>query len=91
MSPNTNRLADGSYDVNAPALPCPGTVLGPPYSSTDVLATCAVIVVGAAKRREVAVMMHSYGAVVGCEALKNIEIEKPSTYDTSFGVRGRRW
>lgn len=73
---NANRLADVSHDVNLSVLPLLALFLPPPDFPTAVSVTCALIMVEVARGREVVMMRHSHGTVVGCEASRGIKIKK---------------
>ena len=70
-------LEKAHYSVFCPKLPSAGTIPATPSFDEDVKsirnAVGSVIETG----KEVVVVMHSYGAVPGCEALKGLKVKAP--------------
>lgn len=66
-------LVKAGYKVLTPALPSSNTNPATLAFSADVVAIRAAIDGEIALGKEVVVVMHSYGAVVGCEAMKGIK------------------
>ena len=54
--------------------------------STDVSAVRAVVTVKEIKGKDVVLVMHSHGAVVGCEALRRTQITNTCMYSHHFGL-----
>ncbi|KAI9881514.1 MAG: hypothetical protein M1830_000077 [Pleopsidium flavum] len=68
-------LEKAGYSVFAPRLPSSGTIPALPDFDEDVKVVHSAIQSVIDTGKEVVVAMHSYGAVVGCEALKGLKIK----------------
>ncbi|KAL8896207.1 MAG: hypothetical protein Q9207_007816, partial [Kuettlingeria erythrocarpa] len=69
-------LERAAYSVFAVTLPSSGTVPAVPDFSLDVAAIRTAIGSTIATGKDVLLVLHSYGAVVGCEALKGIKADE---------------
>ena len=69
------RLEKAGYSVFAPALPSTATKPALPSFDEDVKIVHNAIQSVVDTGKEVIVVMHSYGAVVGCEALRGIKVK----------------
>ncbi len=61
-------LSKAGYTVLTPALPSTKSVPTAPDFSSDILAVGAAILSEIEKGNDVVLVMHSFGAIVGCEA-----------------------
>ena len=69
------RLEKAGYSVFAPALPSAATKPALPSFDEDVKIVHNAIQSVVDTGKETIVVMHSYGAVVGCEALRGIKVK----------------
>lgn len=69
------RLEKAGYSVFAPTLPSANTKPALPSFDEDVKIVHNVIQSVIDTGKEVVVVMHSYGAVVGCEALRGVKVK----------------
>ncbi|KAL8831303.1 MAG: hypothetical protein Q9170_005361 [Blastenia crenularia] len=69
-------LERAGYSVFAPTLPSAGTVPAVLSFASDVSILRNAISSTLAVGKDVILVMHSYGAVVGCEALKGVKIDE---------------
>ena len=80
------RLEKAGYSVFAPILPSSGTVPALPDFNEDVKvirhAVESMIVAG----KDVVVVMHSYGAIPGCEALRDLKVKEINSLDATGGI-----
>ena len=73
------RLERAGYSVISPALPSSGTTPAVPSFDDDVRVIRHAVKSLIDTGKQVVVVMHSYGAVPGCEALRDLEyIGKPN-------------
>ena len=79
-------LEKAGYSVVAVSLPSSGTVPAVPDFSADVDIIRSVVTSTLAIGKDVVLVMHSYGAVVGCEALKGIKQDEADLLMESDGV-----
>ncbi|KAL8842035.1 MAG: hypothetical protein Q9176_002973 [Flavoplaca citrina] len=79
-------LEKAGYSVVAVSLPSSGTVPAVPDFSADVDIIRSVVTSTLAIGKDVVLVMHSYGAVVGCEALKDIKRDEANLLMESDGV-----
>lgn len=86
LSPLAKRLTDIGYDVKVPAVPSPGTVPAVPDLWTTMSAVPTVTTAEIVNGKDVVMIMHSHGAVVGGEALKGITTKKRARYNNYFGI-----
>ena len=68
----TPRLEKAGYSVFAPSLPSSGAEHAEPNFSGDVSVVRNAVLSTLKMGKDVVLIMHSYGAVVGCEALKDV-------------------
>lgn len=79
-------LEKAGYSVVAISLPSSGTVPAISDFSADVNIIRSVVTSTLATGKDVVLVMHSYGAVVGCEALKSIKQDETDILMESAGV-----
>ena len=70
-------LRSYGYKVLTPALPSTTTRPAVPNGDCDVAAVRNCVTQEIESGRDIVLVMHSYGAAVGCEALKGISIKRP--------------
>lgn len=73
------RLEKAGYSVFAVSLPSTCTVPAVPDFSSDVSAVRNAVTSTLATGKDVVLVMHSYGALVGCEALKGIKVDEAAS------------
>ncbi|KAL8743198.1 MAG: hypothetical protein Q9184_008143 [Pyrenodesmia sp. 2 TL-2023] len=74
-----------SYSIFAVTLPSSGTVPAVADFSLDVAAVRNAVSSTIATGKDVLLVLHSYGAVVGCEALKGIKVDEATRVVESEG------
>ncbi len=82
------RLERAGYSVFVPRLPSNCTVPALPNFDEDVKAVYFAVQSTIDAGKDVVLVMHSYGAVVGCEALKNVEAKKSMGSDAEGSTKG---
>lgn len=71
-------LEKAGYSVFVITLPSAGTEPAVPDFSSDVATIRDAVASTLAVGKDVVLVMHSYGAVVGCEAMKGMKLDKAS-------------
>ena len=80
------RLEKAGYSVFAPNLPSSGTAPALPDFSEDVKVIRHAVESTIETGKEVVVVMHSYGAIPGCEALRGLKIKQMGCRDDAGGI-----
>ncbi|KAL8716026.1 MAG: hypothetical protein Q9225_006288 [Loekoesia sp. 1 TL-2023] len=85
-------LEKAGYSVFAVTLPSAGTEPAVPDFSSDVAVIRNAVASTLAIGKDVVLVMHSYGAVIGCEAMKGVKLDEASIImeaDGAFKAVGR--
>ncbi|KAL8727483.1 MAG: hypothetical protein Q9166_006007 [cf. Caloplaca sp. 2 TL-2023] len=85
-SPIIPGLEKAGYSVLAVTLPSAGSVPATPDMSSDVNIVRNAVTSTLAIGKDVVLVMHSYGAVVGCEALKGVKQDEAGLVMESDGA-----